>query len=115
LLAIKSPPAAIASILHRISGVVVFLLIPFALVLLQHSLASEAGFDSLKVSVQSPLCKMTLWVFLAGLVYHFIAGIRHLFMDAHQGESLVAGRITAHTVMILSAICIILIGFWLWH
>jgi succinate dehydrogenase / fumarate reductase, cytochrome b subunit len=114
LLSMKYPPAAVVSILHRISGLVVFLLIPFMLWLLQLSLSSSAQFDVLKNFVALPIPKLMIWVFLAGLLYHLVAGIRHLLMDAHMFDDLRGGRRTAIVTMVLGLILIILAGIWLW-
>ena len=82
LFTIKFPIPAIVSILHRISGVIVFLLIPLLLWMLHASLASVEQFDALRDTLDSPLIRFTLWVGLSALLFHLVAGIRHLFMDA---------------------------------
>ena len=55
-----------------------------------------------------------IWVFLAGLLYHLVAGIRHLLMDADIFVDLQSGRRSAIVTMILGLIFIILAGIWLW-
>ena len=75
-------PVAIASILHRISGVVIFLLIPVLLYVLQESLASEQSFASVKHDVLGGFIGGGLvFVTLAGLIYHFFVGAKHLVQD----------------------------------
>ncbi len=115
LFAIQFPITAIVSILHRASGVLLFLFIPCLLSVLASSLASEADFNALRDTFSQPLAKLLLWLFLAALSYHIIAGIRHLLMDMDIGDSLQAGRWGARIVLALSVIVILLIGVGLWR
>lgn len=79
---IKLPVTAYTSILHRISGVILFLGLVVLLYGLDMSLASEESFEELKACLASPLAKLVIWGLLSALLYHLVAGIRHLFMDA---------------------------------
>lgn len=108
------PPMAIASILHRISGIVLFLLFPFILYLLQLSLASRATFSRLEIMMMSPCVRLALWAFGSALIYHGIAGIRHLLSDLDLGDTLPAARWTAYAAMSLSVILILFLGILLW-
>jgi len=114
LLQIRMPVPAIASILHRLSGVLLFLLLPAFLLLLHYSLNSAHSFACLQECLQYPLSKFVLWVMLSSLLYHLIAGIRHLIMDAGFGESLTAARWVAYTTLTLNTLGIICLGIWLW-
>jgi succinate dehydrogenase / fumarate reductase cytochrome b subunit len=114
LLQIRFPVPAIASILHRASGVLLLLLLPFLLWMLQGSLASDASFMSLHDSLQQPVCKFVFWILLSGLLYHVLAGLRHLIMDMGIGESLRAGRATAWSTIVLGVVGSVLLGVWLW-
>lgn len=114
LATLKFPPMAIASILHRISGIILFLMIPFILYLLQHSLRSEESFQQLQLLLVHPVIKLLLWGFLSALIYHLLAGVRHLLMDFGFGETVEASRISALAVMVMAAILILLTGIWLW-
>jgi len=114
LFTMKFPPAAIASILHRLSGVVLFLFIPLMLWGLAQSLASANTFQGLQDFFTAPLMKVTLWLVLVSLVYHLLAGIRHLLMDVHLADSRLAGKITALLTFGVVAVIAILIGMWLW-
>lgn len=114
LFTIKFPIPAIVSILHRISGVLVFLLIPFLLWLLQASLSSIEQFDALYEIFDGILVRFILWVLLSALLFHLIAGIRHLLMDTGLGESLKAGQFSAWLVIFLGAFLTICVGIWLW-
>jgi succinate dehydrogenase / fumarate reductase cytochrome b subunit len=105
---------AIASILHRISGVILFLLLPIMLFILGQSLHSEETFLHLKSALVHPCYKLVMWVFGAALIYHVLAGIRHLIMDMGFGEHLNAGRRSAVLVIVLAVILTIFLGFWIW-
>ena len=114
LTTIKQPPTAIVSILHRASGFLVFLFIPFLLCVLASSLSSDVDFLRLKAELANPVVKFFLWVFLSGLLYHLVAGIRHLMMDMHIGETLPGAKKSAYGVMAISLILIVLAGVWIW-
>jgi succinate dehydrogenase / fumarate reductase, cytochrome b subunit len=108
------PITAIASILHRISGVILFLFVPFLVWVLSLTLASPDDFSSVQHYLTLPVPKVLVWVFLSGLIYHLLAGMRHLVMDFGVGESLRGGRVGAWVVTIFSVILAILLGLWLW-
>ena len=114
LTTISFPAPAIASILHRISGVVIFLALPVLLWLLHRSLASEAEFEATRQLLDAPLMKLILWGTLAALIYHLVAGIRHLLMDMGIGETLEGGRRGAFIVFAAAALLIVLAGVWIW-
>lgn len=111
---IELPLAALASIAHRISGVIVFVGIAILLWLLDRSLGSEEGFNTLLGSTQSPLVKFIVWGVLSALAYHMVAGVKHLLMDAGIGETREAGPRGAKLVMVVSAVLIVLLGVWVW-
>ena len=114
LFTIRFPLPAFVSILHRLSGVILFLLIPLMLWGLNLSLASPQDFDDLHFFLSSLPMKFVIWACLSALTYHFFAGIRHLLMDIHIGEGLQGGRLSAKITLVLSSIVIVLIGVWLW-
>ena len=108
------PVPAIVSILHRMSGVILFLAIPLMLWWLQQSLASKHAYQVLQQSLTTPIMKLTLWAILVSLSYHIIAGTRHLLMDMGIGESLEGGRWGALSVLSLSIVAILWLGYVLW-
>lgn len=114
LMTIRFPVPAIVSILHRVSGVVLFLLLPCALWVLSYSLSSESHFDSLQRFFNTGWVKFLIWACLAPLCFHLIAGIRHLLMDLHVGEDLKGGRLTAKLTLLVSIVLILAVGVWLW-
>ena len=111
---LKYPPMAIVSILHRISGLVLFLLLPIMLYFLNLSLRSVTSFGDLQFILACISSKFLLWVFGSALLYHVMAGIRHLLMDLGCGEQLAAGRRSAVIVIFLSLVLTVLLGVWLW-
>ncbi len=108
------PIPAIVSILHRISGVVLFLLIPALLAVLACSLQGAEGFNRVVSFFSHPFVKFCLWASLLALFYHLVAGIRHLLMDCHWGDSLSGGRLGAKLVLFITFIFALLLGIWLW-
>ena len=114
LLKIRLPITAKASITHRISAVGVFFLIfPFMGALLIAT-SSPEGFLFIKNLGSLFLIKILLNLFVAGLTYHYIAGIRHLIMDFGYWETLKAGSISAYGVFISSGILIIFFSTFIW-
>jgi succinate dehydrogenase / fumarate reductase cytochrome b subunit len=111
---IKLPITAYVSILHRVSGVFLFAGVAVLLWMLDTSLDSQEGFNSIRETAASPLCQFILWAVLAGLAYHMVAGIRHLIMDMGVGESLKGGQIGAKIVLVIAIVLIVLAGVWVW-
>jgi len=106
-------PVAIASILHRLSGVIVFLLVPVLLWLLDKSLSSAEGFAEVQEIFSGFIVRFVVWVFIAGLIYHTFTGIKHLLADIGIAEELQSGRVAATISLVLSAIGIIAAFVWI--
>jgi succinate dehydrogenase / fumarate reductase, cytochrome b subunit len=103
------PITAWVSILHRLSGLVLFLFIPYLLWILNSSLFSAESFQALYTQFTHPFVTFLLALGFAGLIFHLIAGIRHLLMDNHIGESKQGGKIGAILVFCLSFLVILFI------
>ncbi len=114
LSSLKFPPMAIASILHRISGVVLFLLLPVMMYFLSVSLHSLSSFDELQLLLNKPSSKLLLWAFSTALIYHILAGFRHMLMDLGLGEELIVARRSAVTIIALAIVLTIFLGVWIW-
>ena len=110
---LKFPPMAISSILHRISGIVLFLLLPVMMYFLAESLHSNASFDQLQVVLAKFYNKFLLWAFATALIYHVLAGIRHIIMDMGFGEQLAVARRSSITVIVLGVVAAIILGIWI--
>lgn len=108
------PPMAIVSILHRISGVVIFLGLPFLLYLLWASLGSQESFETLRQCLSGFWMQLAIWVMLSAVGFHFLAGIRHMLMDVGVGEQLCTAKASAYLVFALEVILVALLGAWLW-
>lgn len=115
LFQLKFAITAIISILHRISGFFLFLFIPLLLWMLGSSLRSEGSFVAIKGAIFGNLIgKTVIWIMLSTLIFHSMAGIRHLLMDYGWFESLAAARLSTFSVFILFGLAAISIGVWLW-
>lgn len=110
----KYPPMAIASILHRLSGCIIFILTPVMLYFLGRSLHDPNSFSDLQTTLAHPFPKLLLWGFASAMAYHMLAGIRHLLMDLGFGEELKCGRSSSIIVMVLGLILAIVLGIWIW-
>ena len=111
---IHLPITAYVSILHRVSGVALFVISGLFIWMLDRSLTSEETFAALQGILTHPLVKLVLWGMLAALAYHMVAGIRHMFMDFGVGESLEGGVLGAKLVLIIAAVLIVFAGAWVW-
>ncbi len=111
---IKLPLPAYTSIIHRISGVILFVAIAFLLYGLDLSLESESGFNSLKQLMQGFFAKLIVWGIVSALLYHLVAGIKHLLMDIGIGEEKESGILGAKITIVVSAILIIIAGIVIW-
>ena len=108
------PFTAVASITHRITGGVLFVGVGFLLYLLQLAMKSEDGFAEANRMLAQTSWKLCLLAVLAVLIYHFFAGIKHLLLDMHVGDTYPAARAGAYTVTALSVVAVIMAGVWIW-
>jgi succinate dehydrogenase / fumarate reductase cytochrome b subunit len=111
---IKLPVTAYTSILHRASGIILFVGLAIMLYALGKSLGSEEGFGEVKACMTSALAKLVIWGLLSSLLYHLVAGVRHLIMDMGIGESLEGGKLGSKLVIAISVVLIVLAGVWIW-
>lgn len=114
LTTIKFPVPAIASIIHRISGIGLFLALPIVLWMLDRSLASPESFVDLQEQLSAPLARFVVWSIVSMFIYHLVAGIKHLLMDLGIGETLQGGRNGAFIALAVSAVLIAIAGVWIW-
>jgi succinate dehydrogenase / fumarate reductase, cytochrome b subunit len=114
LTTIKFPVTALASISHRVAGVALFVALPILLWMLDRSLASPESFADLQTLLAAPLAKLVIWGILAAVIYHLVAGIKHLIMDWGIGETLEGGRRGAILSFIVAGVLIALAGVWVW-
>lgn len=102
-------PIAMASILHRVSGIVLFLLVPVMLCVLQTSLSSEEGFTAV---FDNLALRLVAWVFVAATAYHFVMGIKHLLADLGMNEEFKSGKTAAIISFIIAAVLIVASFVW---
>jgi succinate dehydrogenase / fumarate reductase cytochrome b subunit len=114
LLVIRLPVAGIVSIMHRVSGAVLFLMLPLLLWLFQSSLQSSESFARFHAVVSNPLMKLFLLALLWGYLHHLLAGIRHLFLDLHIGAELETARASSIVVLISALVLTLVVGVRLW-
>jgi succinate dehydrogenase / fumarate reductase, cytochrome b subunit len=67
-----------------------------------------------KACMTSPVAKLVIWGLLSALLYHLVAGVRHLVMDMGVGETLEGGKLGSQLVLAVSAVIIVLAGVWIW-
>lgn len=114
LTTIKMHPAANASILHRISGVIMVFAIGILLFTLSTSLSSAEEFAQIQGHLDGIFFKFIIFGCLSALTYHLLAGVRHLLMDLGHFEELASGNVTAKLIMVLWLAVSVVIGVWLW-
>jgi len=114
LTTISLPLPAYTSILHRVAGVILFVGVIFLLCVLSSSLESAEGFAAAKQSMTTGFGSFITWGLLSALAYHFVAGIKHLFMDMGFGETKEGGKVFAIITLLASAALIALAGVWVW-
>lgn len=108
------PIPGIVSILHRVTGVVLFLLLPVLLALLGGSLSSGETFETYKAWADNFLFKLILWGVLWAFMHHLLAGVRFLLLDAHIGTDLQIARKSARIVLIAGGVSAFILGIFLW-
>lgn len=114
LVEIRLPLAGFASILHRISGAGLFLMLPVLVWLLQLSLGSYEDFQLFKSIVGHPLVKLFLIGILWAFLHHFCMGIRILLIDVHVGVEKAQAHLTAKIVLGVSLLLTAILGVKLW-
>jgi succinate dehydrogenase / fumarate reductase cytochrome b subunit len=105
LFAYRLPLAGRTSILHRVSGVLLFVFLPFLLYLFDQSLTSELSFEVFKGFLSNIVVKLITLVLAWAFLFHFCAGIRHLFMDtSHALTTKEKGKQTSIVVLVVSSV-----------
>lgn len=115
LVAIRQPLPAIVSILHRISGALLFLIgIPMLLAGIAALRASPEAFAAFKVWLANPLLKLLLLALVWAYLHHFCAGIRYLLIDLHVGDDLLPARRSGAIVLVVSLALTLAMAVRLW-
>jgi succinate dehydrogenase / fumarate reductase, cytochrome b subunit len=113
----RLPPAGIVSILHRVSGAMLFLLLPFIVWLFDVSLTSEISYESFTSAfvagigfVPAWFVKLVVLALIWGYLHHFIAGVRHLWMDATHSVTREQGHNSAIVTLVSSVLLTLVLG-----
>ncbi|HEX7644771.1 MAG TPA: succinate dehydrogenase, cytochrome b556 subunit [Burkholderiaceae bacterium] len=106
----RLPLAGFVSILHRISGLLMFLLLPFILCVLDRSLRSADSFNSIHDILSPWYVKLVILALSWAYLHHFCAGVRHLFMDMHYALDKDTARRTSAAVFVISLPLAALVG-----
>ncbi len=111
------PPAAYVSILHRIAGMLIFFLLPFVIWMFDNSLTSEISYETFTAAFVSGIgflpgwfIKLVTLALIWGYLHHFIAGVRHLWMDATHSVSKQQGKSSAVVTLVLSIVLTLALG-----
>jgi succinate dehydrogenase / fumarate reductase cytochrome b subunit len=107
---IKLPLPGLISILHRVSGLALFLALPLLLLMLQYSLRSGETYAQLQDVLEQPFSKLILLGLLWSFLHHFCAGIRYLAVDLHYVSNLKQARDSSKIVLLVSLALTVLIG-----
>jgi succinate dehydrogenase / fumarate reductase, cytochrome b subunit len=113
----RLPPAGIVSILHRVSGLLMFALLPFGIWLFDKSVTSQASFDGFARTVNvgigfvpAILFKLVVLVLLWAYLLHLIAGVRHLWMDTTHSVTRQQGHVSALVTLVTSTLLTLAFG-----
>jgi succinate dehydrogenase / fumarate reductase, cytochrome b subunit len=115
LMKIRLPLPGIVSILHRITGLGLFLFLPLLLCLLSESLDSQTSFEAIRDWLANPLYKIILSGLIWAYLHHFCAGIRYLLLDLHCGIDLKSARASSMYVLLISLFLTISVWWRLWQ
>jgi succinate dehydrogenase / fumarate reductase cytochrome b subunit len=107
---IRLPLPGVLSIIHRVSGAAIFLLLPILLWTFQSSLSSPENFALVKAFAENPLLKVFLFGLIWLYLHHFCAGLRYLLLDMHKGIDLESARLSSKIVFAVSIALTLFIG-----
>ena len=114
LIQIRLPVPGLVSILHRVSGAMLFLLLPFLLVLFELSLESAQTFARFKAVFSHWGIKLIVLGLAWAYLHHLCAGIRHLALDLDYGTELAAARASSWAVLVISMALTLGVGALIW-
>ena len=113
ILKYRLPLAGIVSILHRVSGAVMFLLLPFIIWMFDTSLSTEQSYErftAVFLGSTGWFFKLVVWALIWAFLHHLLAGLRHLWMDATHAVTLRFGRLSALVTLGLSGLLTLALG-----
>jgi succinate dehydrogenase / fumarate reductase cytochrome b subunit len=117
IIAYRLPPAGIVSILHRVSGAMMFLLLPFVIWMFDASVTSEVSYEGFSSAFVAGVGVVPGWFFklvalalIWAYLHHFIAGVRHLWMDMTHSVTKQFGQSSAVVTLATSVLLTVLLG-----
>lgn len=112
---IKLPVMGVASILHRVCAVIIWIFMIFFLPILYISLESPEGFNEIKIIMtENFFAQFFLWGFLTAFGYYIMGGIKHIIQEFGYFETLEGGAAIARAAIGLGIILSLLFGYWVW-
>jgi succinate dehydrogenase / fumarate reductase, cytochrome b subunit len=114
LFTIRLPVNAVVSIMHRASGMALFLVLPLLLWSFQVSLENANGYAHIYLMANHWCSKLILIAISWAFFHHFFAGLRHLAMDVHWMTSLQKSRLSSRMVIGVSIVCVVIFSIWVW-
>jgi succinate dehydrogenase / fumarate reductase cytochrome b subunit len=114
LFTIRLPINAVVSILHRASGMALFLALPLILLAFQYSVRSPENYAALENLLDTWLFKLILIGLSWAFFHHFFAGVRHLLQDIHWMTSLQKARFSGRVVLWLVGFSVLIFSFVIW-
>ena len=113
----RLPLAGVVSILHRVSGLLMFALLPFIIWLFDKSLSSEISYDTFSSAfvagigvVPAWFVKLVVLALIWAFLHHAIAGVRHVWMDMTHSVTKEQGRLSAVVTLVSSVLLTVLLG-----
>jgi succinate dehydrogenase / fumarate reductase cytochrome b subunit len=114
LFTIRLPINAVVSILHRASGMALFVMLPFILLAFQHSISSQETYSSLVQLFSHWFFKLVLIGLAWAFSHHFFAGIRHLLQDVHWMTTLQKARFSGRVVLWMVVVSVAIFAWIIW-
>ncbi|MDZ5460775.1 succinate dehydrogenase, cytochrome b556 subunit [Azohydromonas lata] len=113
----RLPPSGIVSILHRVSGAMIFFLLPFIVWMFDTSVSSEISYERFTSAFTAGIgifpgwfIKLVALALIWGYLHHFCAGVRHLWMDMTHNTTKAFGRSSAQAVLAIAILLTLLLG-----
>lgn len=114
LATVKFPITATASILHRVSGIITFILLALFLTLLNYTLKSESDFNRIVSYFDFFLFEFVIWGALTALAFHVVFGVRHMIQDLGFWEEMTSASLSAKSGFVITALLSVLVGYLVW-
>ena len=114
VLASKMSITAKVSILHRLTGFLLFLSIPFILYVFHQTLTNKSFYDSFYGIMSLPIIKVIYLIIIFAFVYHMCIGVRFLLIDMHKGVEFKTAKKTAKLAIFISILLTVILGVLIW-